>query len=386
MKILKRIGGLILLSLFIINTFFVGNALSSENKQIEIVYFYFNACPSCNIVEKKLEEIQKYADYNNNKNRIKIIMYEVTNQNNYGLLLKYFDLYNIPDNKRILPIVFIGNTYLSGEAEIQSNLKGIIKENNLPETIRPLNNESKDNLIKDSFLKMNYFTVFLTGLVNGLNPCGLSMILFFLSILVSQDNNVLKSGLYFCLGKLLMYFLLGTIIFSFLSKINIPLYNNITKIILIIALVTTAILNFRDYYYAKHEDYGKINMQLPKFLRKIDHGLIKKLKYITNSKFIVIFSFLLGMIISIGEFLCTGQIYLTTIIYFIQNNSKLNKTALIYFTIYNISLIIPLVIIVLVLNKTKDMFNVSNKLRGKLPMIKLITSFTFIIFAILFLL
>ena len=260
MKILKRIGGLILLSLFIINTFFVGNALSSENKQIEIVYFYFNACPSCNIVEKKLEEIQKYADYNNNKNRIKIIMYEVTNQNNYGLLLKYFDLYNIPDNKRILPIVFIGNTYLSGEAEIQSNLKGIIKENNLPETIRPLNNESKDNLIKDSFLKMNYFTVFLTGLVNGLNPCGLSMILFFLSILVSQDNNVLKSGLYFCLGKLLMYFLLGTIIFSFLSKINIPLYNNITKIILIIALVTTAILNFRDYYYAKHEDYGKINM------------------------------------------------------------------------------------------------------------------------------
>lgn len=61
---------------------------------------------------------------------------------------------------------------------------------------------------------------------------------------------------------------------------------------------------------AKHENYGKIKLQLPTALKKINHGWIKRISGLENAWLLLLVSFALGVFISVGEFLCTGQIFL----------------------------------------------------------------------------
>lgn len=40
--------------------------------------------------------------------------------NNRERIYAFFDAYNVPDNRRMVPIIFLPDTYLSGEDEIRS--------------------------------------------------------------------------------------------------------------------------------------------------------------------------------------------------------------------------------------------------------------------------
>lgn len=87
--------------------------------------------------------------------------------------------------------------------------------------------------------------------------------------------------------------------------------------------------------------------------------------------------------ILLGEFLCTGQIYLATIIAILHTEEFLSVNALIYFIVYNIALIIPLIIISFIIYKTKGVFETSEMIRVKMPYIKLANSVLLLVIGIL---
>lgn len=353
------------------------NVASANENKVTAIYFYSSTCSTC----QKLASF--YKDLEDKNKNLLIKKYNITDLKNESLLDKYNNTYNVnEDDEGIVPVVFIKNTYLTGEKDIRSRLESIILENDGLNTIEVQDMSVNHAADIKKFINFKTVSVFLAGLINGINPCSMSMLLFFISLIMVKKVNIMKIGIAFSAGKFLAYLLLGTIFFELLSKLNIGWLHTAIKIIMLIVIVILVTLNLQDFFAAKREKYNKIRVQLPTAFRKFNHKIIKKLANIADLKLILIVSFLLGMIISLGEFLCTGQIYLTTIVTILQTNDSLNLQALFYLLLYDLAFIIPLLILTFGIYKGKEVFDVSEVIRGKLHIIKLINAGIFLLFGL----
>ena len=356
-----------------------GKCQAAEVKKtnVTIVYFYMSVCAQCKDAEKYLAQIDTIAKSTGYPVKPVIRMYNLFEEQNYHLLDKYFEQYKVPLSEQSTPVIFIGENFYTGQDAIKEGViknfsKGQVINTNIIQ-LTPLSNVVKD----ERFEKMKAVNVFALGLINGFNPCSLSMLLFFLSMLVTKKVSIKSMGFLFGLGKFITYLLLGTVLFRFFSSIQMNAYLVVVKVIMGIFVIFIVYLNIKDWYATRQENYSKVKNQLPKFLRRYNHNIIKK--FTDKNKIILLFSFLLGIIISVGEFMCTGQIYLASIVYMLRSNTVLNLRAFTYLVIYDFAFIIPLIIITLLIDKGKELFDVSEVLRKWLPVIKLINAAVFIV-------
>lgn len=348
----------------------------SANK-VTAVYFYSPTCVSCDSMSDFLE------DFSESHKNFELKKYDISILKNKSLMDKYNEAYKVPaEDEGIVPIVFIGDVYFSDEESIKNNLEKEINTLRVKtlEFDNSVENHERDIKRFESFKDAS---IFLAGLINGINPCSMSMLLFFLSLLTLQKARILKIALSFISGKFLANILLGTILFRFLSLFNFSLLSTLTKVLLAVVLLFLIVMSIQDYFAAKAERYDRIFLQLPTVLRKFNHNIIKKVSKFSNAKIILFISFFVGLILSLGEFLCTGQIYLATIITIFQTNSNLSAQALRYLIIYNLGAILPLTVLSLIIYKGKEMFEVSEAIRERLHIIKLINAIIFIVFGII---
>lgn len=342
-----------------------------------LIYFYSSTCASC----KKAENF--ISDLNKNNSNITLISYNILDYENLKLLEEYEAKYNLAEKDLgNIPAIFISNTALIGDKEIISKLDDELKKYDLnnPTVIIDENNVEEKNSIENDRV-VQFVTVLSAGIVNGINPCSLSMFLFLLSIMIVDRKKILKIGLSFCLGKFTMFFLLGTLFYKAISLIDINFINIVTKIFLAIFIIIFVFLNLNDFIEAKMEKYDKIILQLPGKLRKVYHTFMKKTVKYTSSKYLIVIMVFLGMFLALGEFLCTGQIYLTSIIFMIQSRST-GFISIMYLLLYSFAFVIPLIAMTLLVYSGKKVFNLSNLLLEKLPLIKVISALIFVVFGI----
>lgn len=351
---------------------------NDKNKKNDIVYFYSGTCRAC-------QNLKPFMDYLTEKYKhINIVKYSIIDIDNKALLNKYSDEYSVrSDFHSSVPIVFVYGTYLAGEEEIRTKLEDVIIKGSL-ENAKFINN--KDASIEEdikNFQGLKVFGVFTAGIVNGLNPCSLALLIFLLSLLISKNINTFKLGNAFILGKFIMFLFMGTVIYQLLSFIKMDLVNLIMKIFFIGFVSILIALSVNDYFASKKEKYNKIRLQLPNFLRKINHRIIKVVNKISNIYILLFITFVLGIVISLGEFFCTGQIYLTSIVTVLQSGILGSKQALFYLIVYDIGFILPLIVINYILHKSKNVFKMSEFIREKLPVIKLINIIILFIFVLI---
>ena len=101
-----------------------------------------------------------------------------------------------------------------------------------------------------------------------------------------------------------------------------------------------ATLSFRDAWLARSGRIDEMSLQLPGFLKTRIRGVIRTGAKARN---FVIAAFVSGLVISLLELACTGQVY-APIIYQIQQG-KLD--AVLWLVIYNLAFITPLIVIFL---------------------------------------
>lgn len=349
--------------------------------EITVMYFYSPTCSSCSQISNYLKTIEKKYEF------IKTEKHNITDLKNKSLLNIYDKQYNVDEDKiGQVPIVFIKDKYLYGQEEIKSNIETIINDGrDISTFVLSAGNETDDyNNEMSIFIKFNWLKVFIAGLINGINPCSLSMLLFFITLIINRKSNLIKICIGFCTGKFIAFLLMGTVCFSLLKSIDyLPVQKSI-NIFFILLLLCLALLNLKDYFKARNEDYGKIIMQLPKNLRRFNHNFMKNsVEKFNDYRILILISLGVGAILALGEFLCTGQIYLSTIVTIIQRNPVLNLNAFLYLVLYSIAYIIPLIILTIVISKGKAVFEVSETIRIHLGKIKLINAITFIVIAII---
>ncbi|MDF2985450.1 MAG: cytochrome c biosis protein [Eubacterium sp.] len=341
------------------------------SKAVQVSYFYISACSSCHDTEEYLAGVSdRCTSFLKEKNiDLLINKYNTAEDENLNLLQTYLKKYNVPEKEKDLPIVFFDKTYISGEKAIKARFEKELLELS-PEDLSASGEVKSD---KDAafrqFSSFRVLSTFAVGFANGLTPCSLSMLLFFISLLLARDINVIKMGLLYCAGKFVTYLLLGTLLFKTLGSINTGWLGSIIKILMLTAIVIFIFLNAMDFIAAKGERYDRIRLQLPARVRGLNHKWIKAAANADSPVRLFWISLLLGVLTSVGEFLCTGQIYLTTILYVLHSNT-------------NLAFIAPLVIITLLIFKGRELLDVSEFIRRNMHYIKLINIIVFLLLGI----
>jgi cytochrome c biogenesis protein CcdA len=201
--------------------------------------------------------------------------------------------------------------------------------------------------------------VFAAGLIDGINPCAFTAIIFFISFLTLQGyskRQILTIGLSFIIAVFITYVLIGLGLFKFLFKLKgYPTAVNFLYLGGAILCFVLAGLAFYDFLkFRRTRQSQSLVLQLPDSLKNKIHRIIglyyrKTKDKDTNQMSIlrlIISAFVVGFFVSLFEAACTGQVYLPTIVYVLKY-THMKLEAFFYLLLYNLMFIFPLWIIML---------------------------------------
>ncbi len=365
---------LILLSIFVILMFLPFSKVLGAQK-VEIAFFSTPGCSECALTRNYLDSLKEVYP------QIEITEYSVAQTQNKELLAKLGSKYGLPENKiNVTPSVFIGKKAFVREETfygLDKIIEGFDETENLYLEEAINEGEGSSHLV-DLFKRFGILTVIGAGFIDGYNPCAITVLIFFISLLTLRGKSrreMLLVGASFTLGIGLSYLLLGIGLFQVISRWKY--FDYISRwVYLATALITFILVVFTlsDYLKAKRGDTKGMALQLSQTEKKTIHSLLRNPKVSTE----FIFSFLIAFPVSIVEFSCTGQTYLPTIVY-IFGMDNLKARALLYLILYNFMFVLPLVAIILVAYKGASSERITKWFTKNLSQIKLYTGIVFIL-------
>jgi len=133
------------------------------------------------------------------------------------------------------------------------------------------------------------------------------------------------------------------------------------------------IFSIFDYYKVKKGRSKEMSLQLPGPIKKMTRKVIRRH---TRSKYILAMALFTGILISLLEFMCTGQVYLPTIIY-IAGIPGYRGRAFIYLVLYNVMFILPLIAIFLAVYFGTSSKKIVSTFQKRLGLVKLLLAALF---------
>ncbi|MGL1891092.1 MAG: DUF1573 domain-containing protein [Spirochaetaceae bacterium] len=219
--------------------------------------------------------------------------------------------------------------------------------------------------------------IFLAGLLDGINPCAFTTLLFLISSLFyigRGKKEILQIGIIFSATIFFSYYLVGLGFLNIIRTANFfPIVSEIIKYILILALSILGIMSFYDAYLVKKGVSTEMKLQLPRSLKKRIHSVIREN---TRTRGLIIGTIIIGVMVTIFELTCTGQVYLPIIAYIIKIEG--NLSSYFYLTLYNVGFIIPLLIVFLTVYKGTTNQKLAEWFKTRLFYIKILLGLLFL--------
>jgi len=338
-----------------------------------IILFTTTTCAGCARAEAFIDTLDtEYTLDNGGSTYIDKRIINVSEHDGAAIAQRFFEAYDVPQADRHTPVLFYSDGYLLGDRVIAQNLEMLIRSGALQNFSEPESESEPDP---------SYAFIFGAGLLAGINPCSVSMILMLLSLLAAKSDHILRAGLSYIASRLITYLIIGLALYRSLQFLNTNAFRlaaGAAKWVAVGLAAWLCVLNVLDFFNARSEKYGKIRVQLPRKLRSFNNELIKKAVN-SGARFMIPIIFLLGVVISAGEFLCTGQIYLATILYVLRSGDVSAVTA---FLTYVTAMVIPMIILLFVCARGRRILEMSEFARKNLPIIKLANAALFLAFAI----
>ena len=347
---------------------------------IQLHYFYQPGCEECGRLDALFNSLQEQGN-------MTVTRYSIMEDTNKVLLEALSSKAGIPEEERlVVPVVFLGNGYLMKQDITTENIFNLAEEQQgHGQNTGALDIPAAEKSIATRFDRFSLLGIMFAGLLDGVNPCAFATIFFFVSYLLflgRRRRDIIVMAVSLVTAVFLAYFLIGVGAYNILNYL--AGYEIIAKIIFVcfgvIALIL-GVLSLRDFVYARQGKLDKMLLQLPLGIKQRIHRDIKKR---TAVRGIVLGSFVAGLVVSLLEFGCTGQIYLPTITFMVARTGWQLKPV---FTLllYNIMFVFPLILIsILAVAISTD--KISKSLGKRIPTIKLLTALLFFALGILLIL
>ena len=189
--------------------------------------------------------------------------------------------------------------------------------------------------------------VLAAGLIDGINPCAVSTLVFFMSLLsVAKVRNraLLLMGVSFCLASFLTYLSLGFGLFRILHLFSgFTVLRGVIECGLSAVLILLSVLSFRDAVrFRKTARTGDITLQLSAGMKKRIHGVMHR--GLGNTS-VILGGLFTGTAVTALESVCTGQVYVPTLVLILKDSTFSEPRAWLLLLFYNLMFILPLVIV-----------------------------------------
>ena len=239
------------------------------------------------------------------------------------------------------------------------------------------------------FLSWGLWTVAGAGLIDGINPCAFTVLVFFISFLNFvgyRKRELLVLGIVFIFAVFLTYILLGLGLFKFIQSLEaFAWFSKVIYLGTASLAIILGIFSLYDWYiYRKTGNPEDIKLRLPDFIKQKIHKTIQNASRNKRKALIELAGavFLSGFIVSLLESVCTGQTYIPTIAY-VFKEPRLRINAFGYLVLYNLMFVLPLVIILIagLAGVGSEVF--SRLMRKYLGTVKLLTAALFFFLGIL---
>jgi cytochrome c biogenesis protein CcdA len=293
-------------------------------------YFHGIGCPHCARADVVVDAVKDWAD---------IYHFEIYyNRTNAELLNDYFEAYDVPMNRRGIPALFIGETYLIGDAPIVHNIESTIQKNRRAEcpVLEKIDGKGLAGKISplERLKAISLATIAGAAFVDSINPCAIAVLLILLSglMVVGDKKQAMKAGLAFTASIYIIYFLFGVGLFSALQYTGLAYY--FYKAVGFLAIVI-GVLNIKDFCR-----YGAGG-----FVMEIPRGWRPRLKRLLQSATSPLGAFLIGFVVCLFELPCTGGPYIFILGLLAEKATRLMAIPILLF--YNMIFVLPLILLTL---------------------------------------
>lgn len=336
-------------------------AINLLNKWLIMDIYYSPGCTTCEeFIAEQIPTIEKTLEKN-----ITINKHNVLESETLFTLENRLKTLNTPLEE--FPILIFDNKVLQG-SDVNEN--SFIKLYSSEEISKP------DNDYKETIEYLKPAPILFAGLIDGINPCAFTTLLFLISSLFyvgRGKKEILYIGIIFSATIFVSYYLVGLGMLNIVRTANFfPTVSIIIKYILIVALITLGILSLYDAYKVKKGQLNSIKLQLPKSLKKRIHTVIKKN---TRSRGMILGTIIIGVMVTIFELTCTGQVYLPIIAYIIKIEGSFS--AYFYLTLYNLGFIAPLLAVFFTIYKGTTNQKIVTWFQNRLFLIKILLALFF---------
>jgi hypothetical protein len=207
--------------------------------------------------------------------------------------------------------------------------------------------------------------VVVAGLVDGINPCATSTLVFFISLLAVlkvSGRRLVVVGSCFVAASFLTYLAIGFGLLRFLHLFSgyASLRSGINTV-MVGLLAVFATLSFLDAWrYHRSGDAADVTLQLPKRVKLWIHRIMRGGLATHN---LVVGSLVSGAAVTVLESACTGQVYLPTLVMLVKSGGA-DLRSYLYLLLYNLMFQVPIVVVfVLTLQglKTAELMSLSRK-------------------------
>lgn len=191
------------------------------------------------------------------------------------------------------------------------------------------------------------YLVTVTGLMNGLNPCALGLMITFLGYLMvfggkkKKDKSVLVLGGFYLFGVVLTYLLLGLVFYKLAYGLQRSVWVGLVKYVLGAALFFFGLMQIKEVVWPE----SMFKIEMPK---KLSVWFGKLMKMINGP-----ISILVGGLTAIMSAPCTLPVYVGTAMVLTRSGMAPLKT-LVYFLYYNLLFVLPLIFVLVLVYKGKE--------------------------------
>ncbi len=365
------------------------SAFADIATQARIDIFYSPGCKECERVKQSVFpqfESQFEGFY-------EMVWHDMTQTSTIPLLVAYQQRCNNTENG-LVSLVIDHTAFLSGYSAISTGLFDRVNEalarRQLPGWTPPAAPEVKGpqaaNAVKKRASAMTVSVVAFGGLVDGFNPCAISTLIFFMSVLAvakATRRTRLLVGVSFIGSSFLVYMALGFgFLFVFRNAPNFPLVKKIFEVALGLCMVPLAALSFRDAFrFGKSHRPDDVTLQIPKKVKERIHTFMNARLGVGGP---ILGGLVTGAGVTVLESVCTGQSYVPVLMYVLKQDCT-DLTSWLLLITYNLLFILPLAVVFYCFHRGMQLKSLINWSRNNLVIAKICLGLFFAAMAVLLL-
>jgi len=188
----------------------------------------------------------------------------------------------------------------------------------------------------------------LAGLADGINPCAIGMmvmLLGYLLVFAKKPGRVLITGVVYILSIFFTYLAIGLAFYETINRLNLVLASSILNKTIGVILLLAGLIQIKDFFWPD----SPVHLRIPGASKQRLVGLIERV----SLPAVVV----LGILVTALETPCSLPLYVGTATILAQSGYAL-PIVVAYFFYYNVLFVLPLIAILLIVWKGRELVEI----------------------------